>query len=218
MKLNGTWYHNFEKLGINTKNDSIGYQKNQKVKEPEITKMLDIVKGEDKIVNLLELFTSDGYYTFLTNKILNVEKSTCVDYAEKYQPQFNQIKEILGYDVNFIKSDVNAFLGKNKDRYDITLCFGGLYHTDNPFEVIKKINGFSKYTLIQTIVPSDIKGDYFVTPAPNWKHGSRFSVKTLRSEIEKLDCEILYENYNELDKSIPTLNRGSVYFLIKYKK
>ena len=217
-KLNGDWYHDFSKLGLDTKNGS-GYQKNQVVKEETINEMFNIVKSENPNVNsLLDVFTSDGYYTFLINKLFGgFDKITSVDLdpVNRYYPQYDIIRKELGIDSSFVKNDINYFLDGDNPRYGITICFGGLYHIHNPAEVINRLLKISDYVLIQTVVPSDIRDEeYFITPAPNWKHGSRFSVFSINKWIDDMDCVKIYENYNELTND-DAVNKGSYYCVLK---
>lgn len=219
-KINGNWYHNFEKIGFDTKNNS-GYQKNQEIKEPEFIKMLDLIKDEEnaKLENILELFASDGYYSFLTYEKITPKKIDLVDLDayDKYEKQFNQIIDLTKIEnLKYFKTDVNKFVNKINETYDLTICFGGLYHIKNPFELIEKALFNSKYIIIQTVVPSHIhEEDYFVTPAPGWEHGCRFSVKKIKNELKKMNCDIVYDNYNTLEKTAPPMNLGSFYCLIK---
>ena len=71
-----------------------------------------------------------------------------------------------------------------------------------------------KYLILQTVVTLESEDpDYFITPAPGWKHGSRFTHAAVKKWLTETGFTILDEARNELEGNSRLCNRGSSYFL-----
>jgi hypothetical protein len=57
--------------------------------------------------------------------------------------------------------------------------------------------------------------DYFVSPAPGWKHGSRFTHAGLKQWLTDAGWIVLDEARNELTGNPRLCDRGSSYFLCR---
>jgi len=96
------------------------------------------------------------------------------------------MSKILGNDINFKCMDVfDVPLG---EKYNILLCAGGLYHLNNPEKLLRICHEITKhYLVVQSVVTLETEdGDYFVKPAPGWKHGGWFTDARLRDWLERI--------------------------------
>ena len=106
------------------------------------------------------------------------------------------------------------------DQYDIILCAGGLYHISDPVKLLKKCYKITKqFLILQTVITQETNSpDYFVTPAPGWQHGCRFSDSGLKNRLEEIGW-ITYEHAtNELTGNYRACDKGSSYYLLGKKK
>ena len=106
------------------------------------------------------------------------------------------------------------------DQYDIILCAGGLYHISDPVKLLKKCYKITKqFLILQTVITQETNSpDYFVTPAPGWQHGCRFSDSWLKNRLEEIGW-ITYEHAtNELTGNYRACDKGSSYYLLGKKK
>jgi hypothetical protein len=97
------------------------------------------------------------------------------------------------------------------------LCAGGLYHLSDPKKLLKLCYKITKhYLAIQTVVTLETEDkDYFVSPAPGWKHGCRFTDAGLREWLKQIGWKIVKHDRNELRANLQLSDRGSVYYLCK---
>ena len=144
------WYHSF-KIGnvenTNTKS-SLNYQMWVSSIIPE--------NLENKTV--LDIGTADGYYSFLCES-RGAKKVVAVDWTEF--PGFTVTHKVLNSKVEFrklviddstigftkIKSQVGT-IDEIKEKFDIVLLFGVLYHLPSPIMVIQKLFKNTKMLLI----------------------------------------------------------------------
>jgi hypothetical protein len=116
--------------------------------------------------------------------------------------------------VRFVAADVWDYIGRD-ETFDVVLCTGGLYHLEDPRRLLDRVkNVAAHYLIIQSVVTLETEDpDYFVTPAPGWKHGSRFSHARLRGWLEETGWQIVEQARNELTGNPRRQDRGSSYFL-----
>ena len=103
------------------------------------------------------------------------------------------------------------------DATDIVANVGGLYHIDNPVQILElSYRMANKYVIVQSVVslaPDD--EDYYESPAPGWTWGNRFSRESFDKMIKKQRYQIVDQHFNELEGNDRQEDRGSVYYLIK---
>ncbi len=145
------WYHNFEILGIATKQPDQTYIEAQKNKQNEIFNLIKkaitllIDENTKKSVGM-ELFCADAFYA---NYALQhgAEFMYGVDLAEMsgegakratVLEQAKLISKVLGHEDKTHFECKNVFDVSNERKYDFVICAGGLYHLENPEKLIKK--------------------------------------------------------------------------------
>ncbi|MCP5101623.1 MAG: hypothetical protein GY943_39265, partial [Chloroflexi bacterium] len=75
------------------------------------------------------------------------------------------------------------------------------------------------YLVIQSAITLETEDpDYFVSPAPGWKHGSRFTHDGLKKWLQEIGWEIIEEGRNELTGNPRLTDRGSSYFLCRNRQ
>ena len=111
---------------------------------------------ENKTV--LDVGTADGYYSFLCES-RGAKKVVAVDWLEF--PGFTAAHKILNSNVEFWKlivdesnfgfTDLKSKIGtidKIKEKFDIILLFGVLYHLPNPVMLLKKLGNITQEMLL----------------------------------------------------------------------
>ena len=138
------------------------------------------------------------------------------DNRSGYSNNVTQIAEALGIsEFKFCLCDVNKI--DELERVDIVANLGGLYHVDNPKEILEKsYNMARKFLIVQTVVSiANIDEDYFETPAPGWTWGCRFNQFSFDKLIQDLGYDVVDKHFNELEGNERQEDRGSVYYLIR---
>ncbi|MEC7984898.1 MAG: class I SAM-dependent methyltransferase [Myxococcota bacterium] len=171
-------------------------------------------KGVEK-PSTLELFCADGYYSFWMQRTYELQNLKALDLNERRIKQAKVMNSVLQSDIEFQYMDVYDL--SPEERYDVTLCAGGLYHVHDPKRVLELCHTITRhYVVVQSVISLESEDeDYFVTPAPGWKHGSRFSNARLRKWIEEVGFEILEQGRDRLDNDAPLSSRGTAYYLCK---
>jgi hypothetical protein len=164
----------------------------------------------------LELFCADGYYSCIMNSLKPEAIVTGVDLNTTEIKRARAAARLLGFQgANFVVDDVWAFIQAADAPYELILCAGGLYHLTEPrrlLELLRKIA--ARFLVVQSVVTLEVEdADYFVAPAPGWKHGSRFTHAGLARWLADLGWQILAEARNELTGNPRLCDRGSSYFL-----
>lgn len=189
---------------------------NQRCKEQELVPMLETVfQALPQPAHGLDLFCADGYYSFLMTNIAPRAQVVGVDLNEQDIHRATMMAQVLKTaNATFETMDVFDML-REPLACDFIFCAGGLYHLAAPADLIHLIGTqHPKRVVIQSVVSLDREDEnYFVTPAPGWKHGSRFSHARLRNWILESGLEILAERRNELEGNPRKQDRGSSYFL-----
>jgi len=87
-----------------------------------------------------------------------------VDITEHYIEQANFIKRALGLEqLEFTKTAVED-LDSDANRFDVTFCFGILYHLENPLQVMKKLASMTNRVMA---VDTELFPTFF-TQRPLW--------------------------------------------------
>ena len=167
-------------------------------------------------VSFTELFCAEGYYTMLARRF-GAYVSIGVDNGrDLFFSKAPIIAKRLGLTrVKFIKADVDN--AEALMPTDIVANVGGLYHVQNPEEILcKSYNLAKQYLIIQSVVSMATDSPtYFETPAPGWSWGSRYSRQSFDAMIRSKGWNILDSHWNELEGSPDPKDRGSVYYLVK---
>lgn len=190
---------------------------NQKCKEqyliPFIEKALARLPTEPKC---LEFFCADGYYSLLIRHLRPDAQVFGVDRDKRAIKLATAMAGVLGYknNVAFISADVKDAV-YDRQPYDLILCAGGLYHLADPRDFITWMSPMAgKFLVVQTVVTLETEdADYFVSPAPGWKHGSRFTHAGIKRWLAESGLSIIEEGRNELEGNDRLCDRGSSYFL-----
>ncbi len=222
LKYLGPLYHKYSFFGVENEQLEGIFAGNQQAKASILTAYIAfaIAKSKEKQdkVDFAELFCADGYYAMVASR-LGVSNSVGYDndidphHFFKKAPQI--AKSLNLKNVKFIKSDMQNL--KKLPRYDIVANVGGLYHVENPETILKESYSMAKkFLIVQTVVSlENKKKDYFVTPAPGWTWGSRYSRESFDALIRRMKYKVIDSHFNELTGNGEASNRGSVYYLIQ---
>ena len=223
------WYHNFRDLGINTPQNTIpNYKYNQAAKSEVIFKMIDTaivtLRRQTKApIAILEYFAADSYYGLYALKSAGSDSTLCaIDLgggsgeAAKRNKVLDQgllIARALKIEDRFEQLNQSVF-DANREC-NLLLNIGGLYHIENVHNLlIKSLNSGADFMILQSVVHEDLHLDsFFVSPAPEWTWGSRFSAKWIRDSVQESGWKILEEEFNILELNESKFDRGSIYFL-----
>jgi protein-L-isoaspartate O-methyltransferase len=190
---------------------------NQGVKEPVLTQMLNTGLAESSDApHCLELFCADGYYSCLLARARPSASVTGVDADRRQIARAQAAAGLLGcHGAVFVTGDAFAFLERDGPLYDVVLCAGGLYHLRDPRRLLELLSRRTAgFLVVQSVVTLESEEpDYFVSPAPGWRHGSRFTHAALRRWLVELGWAILATERNELPGNPRRADRGSSYFL-----
>jgi 2-polyprenyl-3-methyl-5-hydroxy-6-metoxy-1,4-benzoquinol methylase len=205
---------------VDPRSDShrINQQHKETVLIPWIEEVLGILKRQSlREPQGLDLFCADGYYSCLIASRNRLARVTGVDLDKQHIKRARAAARVLGFDrLRFIVADVWEFL-RQGGGYDLTLCTGGLYHLESPRDLLELLRPVVKsYLIVQSVVTlATADSDFFVTPAPGWKHGSRFTHMRLANWLQETGWEIVKETRNELTGNRRLHDRGSSYFLCR---
>jgi hypothetical protein len=225
------WYHNFESLGVKTPFPADKtYAEYQELKGVILNKYIASAMSEirkmnpEKNIQILEYFAADCFYGIQAMGLDANSKLTAIDQLDesgegrKRVNNFEKAKLIvrilnLQDRIRFIVGDVFDYF----ETCDLLLNIGGLYHIENPNDLLLQMRKISpEYAVIQSVVHENRNhSDFFVSPAPYWTWGSRFTYGYLRKLIIDSGYEVLEEDFNLLYLNERPEDRGSAYFLVK---
>lgn len=219
----GPMYHSYHIFGVKNAQLPGHFKKNQKVKEPIIGGyMLSAIGkcrcGVDDPVSFVELFCADGYYAMLARHF----GATISEGIDNNKDGFSSVaREIASRleisNCTFLHADVNVIEGS--EQYDIVANVGGLYHVDNPEEILDKSYRMAKKFLIVQTVVSIANDDphYFESPAPGWSWGNRYSRSSFWKTLVKRGWNVVDTHFNLLEGNDRPEDMGSFYALISKK-
>jgi 2-polyprenyl-3-methyl-5-hydroxy-6-metoxy-1,4-benzoquinol methylase len=195
---------------------SPGHFTNQPVKEqalvPYLTRCLDSLQGSP---TCLDLFCADGYYSCMMAQMNPNARVTGIDLAAMEIKRAETAARLLDLqNVTFVGGDAWELFQEPR-QYDLVLCAGGLYHLEEPRRFVDLLRRITRhYLVIQSVVTIETDDpDYFVTPAPGLRHGSRFTQAALEKWLTETGWEVLGQAQNELPGNRLARDRGSCYFL-----
>ena len=167
---------------------------------PNLDKIFKEILRDRKKLRFLDLFCSEGFYTYyVATKFDNVRLAVGVELDSRRLVKANAINEIFHLTDKVEFQNKNVFDIDEQEQYDVSLCMGGLYHVDKPDDLIDLLSNVTTAALIvHTLIAWDenIGDDFFVSPAPGWKHGSRFSFKFIKKQITKNGWHVVDEGTN----------------------
>jgi hypothetical protein len=218
----GPLYHSYRLFGIQNQQLPGIFQPNQACKEPVILSYILLALAKcranrsDTHVTFAELFCADGYYA-MAARHLGVSAAIGIDNnRDGYFAKAKKISDRLGIDCcTFIQMDINDI--DTLEPIDIVANIGGLYHIDNPEEILDKSYILAKrFLIVQTVVSlTSDNNDYYESPAPGWTWGNRYSRQSFEKLIESKGWNIIDRHFNILEGNARLEDKGSVYFLIQ---
>lgn len=206
------------------------HRMNQRVKEralvPLLEKALASLGGSSGELRALDLFCADGYYSCRLARMAPDARVFGIDLDSKEIERARAAARALGLVARFEVADVldpdlaAGFLETETGAatgFDLVLCLGGLYHLDDPVALIRRLRELVAGRLVvQSVVSmANEAPEYFESPAPGWRHGSRFSHRRLALWLEACGFEILEERRGELPGNRRSGDRGASYFLCR---
>lgn len=217
----GPLYHSYRLFGVNNQQIPGVFQPNQACKEPIILSyiLLALAKcktSSDMPVTFAELFCADGYYAMAAR---HLGASIAIGVDNNREGHFTVAKKIAErLEINnctFIEMDVNDI--ETMAPLDIVANIGGLYHVENPEEILEKSYSLARrFLIVQTVVSlASVAEDYYESPAPGWAWGNRYSRLSFKRLIESKGWNIIDSHFNILEGNERPEDKGSVYFLIQ---
>ena len=217
----GPLYHSYRLFGFKNQQITGIFQPNQACKEPIILSyiLLALAKcktSSDMPVTFAELFCADGYYAMAAR---HLGASIAIGIDNNHDGHFTVAKKIADRleidNCAFIEMDVNAI--ESMAPQDIVANIGGLYHVENPEEILDKSYSLARrFLIVQTVVSLASEAeDYYESPAPGWTWGNRYSRLSFKRLIESKGWHIIDSHFNILEGNDRPEDRGSVYFLIQ---
>ena len=194
----------------------LAHQTNQSTKEayllPFIAQAFDTLGTTP---TCLDLFCADGYYSFHMARLRPEATITGVDLDAREIERARLMARLLGAaNATFHKADVWEFV-RDVRSYDLVFCTGGLYHLREPRRFVEQLVPLvGRHLIVQSVVTLETEDpDYFVSPAPGWQHGSRFTHAGLYGWIKSAGWDIVADACDELPGNTRLCDRGSSYFL-----
>jgi len=162
----------------------------------------------------VDLFCSDGYYACLLASLRSDLNITGVDLDVMEIRRARTAAQLLKLsNLQFEVADAWSFIGSAL-AYDLILCVGGLYHLAKPAEFLRALRPIGRgHIIVQSVVTLETnEASYFVSPAPGWRHGSRFTHAGLGAWLRDAGWEIIESTLGELPGNARLCDRGSSYY------
>jgi hypothetical protein len=215
-------YHEYALFGKTNRQAAGHFAANQQAKAPIITAYIALaiakVKDCQENVSFVELFCADAYYAMAASR-LGATTVAGIDSNKDGYADADKVMEIAREldvaNLTYINSEISE-VGREV-TYDIVANVGGLYHVNNPEEILEQSYAMAKRFLIVQSVVSLATDDeyYFEAPAPGWDWGCRYSRASFDRMIESKDYKILERHFNILQGNERPEDRGSAYYLIE---
>ena len=178
----------------------------------------ELLDGLEPGATCLDLFCADGYYSCTLAASRHDLVVTGVDLDAAELDRARLAAELLDLDnLRLEHADVNDWLVASPSDFDLILCAGGLYHLQEPRALLAALRKVCRgYLVVQSVVSlAREEVDYFETPAPGWRHGSRFSHAWLERCLSKLGWQVERQARNVLTGNRRPADRGSSYFVCR---
>ena len=233
------WYHDFSRFGVMTNfgqhaslgekainavrsivgKPPVGQHANQAVKDEQIIPYLQRafalhVAEYGPVGELLDLFSADGYYSFLGVRELGAQHATAVDLRSYYLEQGRLVAGVLNEErVSFVQGDVYEL---DDSPADVCLCAGGLYHVTDPELLLKNLRAKANVLVTQSIVTTHTDDPtFFVSPAPGLPHGCRFTHGYFEAMLKRTGWQIVEGRFDMVGGPINAYSKGSSTFICK---
>lgn len=194
-----------------------GHRRNQLEKQRHLQPMLHQALTVHPAPSCLELFCADGYYACAAAQstpgctVLGVDRDPLEIRRARAAATALDLENAA-----FLVDDVWRFLS-TEPVFDVVLCTGGLYHLTSPESLLAALRRtVSGHLVVQSVVTLETEDpEYFVSPAPRWRHGSRFTHARLEGWLSRLGWQIQRSERGELPGNRHPWDRGSSYFLCR---
>lgn len=211
-------YHDFSLLGLETGHKSAKKKLNQIVKQQVlfayILKAINECRRRGTVsLSVAELFCADAFYAMFAAKF-GADEVFGFDLKADDLDCGREIAARLGLkNVVLEQCDVKN-LGSR--QFSIVLNLGGLYHLNDPEQVLKKSYEMSKdFLIVQTIVSLETDDpNYFIAPAPGWTWGHRSSKQWFENLVAKLKYKVVESCFVEMPGNQGLESRGGLFYLI----
>jgi hypothetical protein len=215
------FYHDFSVLGLDLPPAEDFYRQNQLQKEPLIVGYMLYAMGKLKAqgvkpVSVCELFCADAFYSFVARRF-GADRCDAFDSdRDGFLAQARIVDKLLNEEQNVGIHKVDMFDMPADYRASVVVNAGGLYHVADPLRAVEMSYAMAEhYLVIQTVVTLTTEDEnYFVTPAPGWTWGSRFTFAYLQRELLKRGYKILDTQRNIFTFNERPEDRGNAFFLI----
>jgi hypothetical protein len=215
----GPQYHEYSFFGATGTQLEGHFVGNQRAKAPIITAYIAyaIAKSREYTddVSFIELFCADAYYAMVAGRLGALSTTGVDNNRDKHSDAAMEIARRLGID-GFRMLDMDISRISRLAPADVVANVGGLYHVENPVDVLRDSYALARrYLIVQNVVSlANTDPDYFETPAPGWTWGSRFSRASFDALIRSQGWNIVDHHENELTGNDRDEDRGSMYYLI----
>jgi hypothetical protein len=216
----GPQYHEYSFFGATGTQLEGHFVANQRAKAPIITAYIAwaIAKSKEITddVSFVELFCADAYYAMVAGRLGALSTTGVDNNRDEHSESATEIARRLGIQ-GFRMLDMDVQRIHRLAPADVVANVGGLYHVENPVDVLKASYELARrYLVVQTVVSmARTEEDYFEAPAPGWTWGSRFSRASFDALIRSQGWDIVDHHENELTGNDRLEDRGSLYYLIR---
>lgn len=122
--------------------------------------LLEACGGSLKGLRVLDLACNSGGFSIEASR-LGADHVLGIDIVDRYLEQARFVKAALGVEnVDLKKLDVHDLSEESVGKFDVTFCFGLLYHLENPVLAMRRIGSVTGRTMLvdtNTIVTNDRK-------------------------------------------------------------
>lgn len=193
------------------------HRTNQRIKERLLVPWLGrAVEDVGPGCRALDLFCADGYYSCVLARMGAGVAVHGVDREAEEIERARAAARALGLTgASFAVADVHDFVESTREPFDLVLCAGGLYHLAEPWKLLAAIRRLEpRLLVVQSVVTLETEAaDYFVSPAPRWRHGSRFTHARLGAWLEECGWRVRESRRAELPGNPRLSDRGSSFYL-----
>ncbi len=216
----GPMYHDFRLLGLPTRQLPGIFEPNQRAKAPVIIGYVARaiaalrVRGVENI-SAVELFCADAYYAAVA-RALGADRAVGVDNdRDGYFASAARVLAATGLtDIELRRQSVEEL--DAGERYSIVINVGGLYHVNDPEQVLDRSYALATdYLIVQTVISlatDDV--DYFAAPPPGLPRGNRYSRAGFERTIARRGWRVVDSAFTELPGNARPDDRGSLSLLI----
>ena len=110
------------------------YNENAKIQKRMAEKLISLLDS-NSYSNILEIGCGTGFLTELIDKKIEFKKYTALDIVNQCEDYIKNINP----QINFINIDVEEFVSKNTEKYDLIISNASLQWVNNFEEIIKKL-------------------------------------------------------------------------------